>query len=634
MGIISPTDKGLLINIYEVKLPGDILVKHLSTTKLQMHINNDNSANIGNSYSDPQAITLANGDVVVIAKNLKDKTLVCWYLKSDKNGKFKALAGSDGITERKLLKLSNIGNQFVLNGNTLLYSQIDKKIVGNQAVKITDFFTSNMAGVFKSLKKGKGINEYLLGNKDGQINEKSFFSSKHEISFLQYVERGEADIIAFLEKDKSSNKQKLSLTIFKDRTLLAYDTSIYEFEDSIEQLYVKDNGQGDAIVTAISGGNIITFIQKSSEMPSKATVIPASSITSLSDFVHIVNGELMPDITSTVTPITVTETVVTSEPTSPASIPANSSQPSSIATDKGYSNSTELTPPNSTTELSTTSTNAPTTSGRTTVLTIQSTTISPENQTAPTPLSPQSSSSPKPHELSSENPIAPTTPLLPQSSFSPKLDELSSAGAGGPNTELTAGIATGAFLGVMSLVGIIFGVRKCVQNYRLKNAAPSDVEASSAQTDNVSYGEYRVSELDYVEAEEESPGLLPSMFSRVSSWFGRNKPNVDVTLLENPVSNGRRSRSHNLGSYNTHYKSPNVDIEHNPVSNVRRSSDSNDSNQSNYRSIYEPPVKSNAMPLQGVLERNQFDTPLDVVSVEGRSSSELPGGSGRSSPRI
>ncbi|WP_341808317.1 hypothetical protein [Wolbachia endosymbiont (group E) of Neria commutata] len=145
----------------------------------------------------------------------------------------------------------------------------------NKEVESTGIFTFDMAEVFRGLKKGKGIDECLLGRHCQINNEKPFFPSEHEISFLQYVERGEGDIVAFLEKDKSSNKQKLSLIIFKDSTLLAYDTSIYEFEDSIEQLYVKDNGQGDAIVTAISGGNIITFIQKSSKIPSKATVIPA-----------------------------------------------------------------------------------------------------------------------------------------------------------------------------------------------------------------------------------------------------------------------------------------------------------------------------------------------------------------------
>ncbi|WP_341808547.1 hypothetical protein [Wolbachia endosymbiont (group E) of Neria commutata] len=122
IAIISSTDKGLSLNIYEVKLPGAILVELLSTTKLQKNKENNNLANSGNRYSNPQVVTLDNGDVVVIAKNLKDKTLVSWYLKSE-NGKFEALAGSNGITERKLLQLSNTGNQFVLNGNTLLYSQ-------------------------------------------------------------------------------------------------------------------------------------------------------------------------------------------------------------------------------------------------------------------------------------------------------------------------------------------------------------------------------------------------------------------------------------------------------------------------------------------------------------------------------
>ncbi|WP_341808319.1 hypothetical protein [Wolbachia endosymbiont (group E) of Neria commutata] len=214
-------------------------------------------------------------------------------------------------------------------------------------------------------------------------------------------------------------------------------------------------------------------------------------------------------------------------------------------------------------------------------MTIRSTTkgISPENPTAPTP----------------------TIPLLPQSSSSPKPHELSSADTGGPNTELTAGIAAGTFLG-LGIAGLIgFGAYKCIQNHRDKNAAPSDVEASSAQTDRVSCGGGSVYELDY--AERKGPGLL----SRVRSYFRRNKPN-DAEQLDNLV---RNSSSHSLGSDNTHNKSPNVDIEHNPVSNVRRSSDSNDSNQSDDRSIYEPHVS---------------------VVGSGPASSELPGSSRSPSP--
>lgn len=126
--------KGLSFNTYGIKQSVNTpSVEHLGKTKLQKNINNDNAANAGNSYFQPRAAKVDNGNVIVIAHNLKDQTLVSWYLKLGKNGKFKALDGNKGATERKLFKFGNPG-QLVLNGNTMLYSQVRKNIVGNQEV--------------------------------------------------------------------------------------------------------------------------------------------------------------------------------------------------------------------------------------------------------------------------------------------------------------------------------------------------------------------------------------------------------------------------------------------------------------------------------------------------------------------
>ncbi|WP_265026321.1 hypothetical protein [Wolbachia endosymbiont (group A) of Bibio marci] len=314
--------KGLSFNTYGIKQSINVpSVEHLDKRKLQKNINNDNPANEGNSYFQPKAVKVGNGDVIVIAHNLKDQTLVSWYLKSDGSGKFKALAGKNRITERKLLEFGNPG-QLALDGNTMLYSQVRKNIVGNQEVR-TNIFKFDMAKVVEDLKNRKGIDECLLGKKKCQIDTvSSITSNAGEINFLQYVKRIKGnDLVAFLAEDRLSDKQTLHLiSLVKNGSKSNF--TVCEFADSIEQLYVKDNGQDSFIVTAVSGENIAIFNHQRFEKPSKVTIIPASSIKTLSDFVNIINGRLTPDIisSSTVAPITVTETVVTSKKTPTAAI--------------------------------------------------------------------------------------------------------------------------------------------------------------------------------------------------------------------------------------------------------------------------------------------------------------------------
>ncbi|WP_353278669.1 hypothetical protein [Wolbachia endosymbiont (group B) of Longitarsus flavicornis] len=332
VGVIFPTEetneegkkyiKSLMFNTYKIQHSTNVpLVEYVGKVKLYKNIDIKNLANEDNSYFLPKAVKVGNGNVIVIAHNLKDQALVSWYLQSDTNGKFRALPGAKHTIERKLLKFDNLG-QLVLDENTMLYSQVRPNVPENQEVR-TNIFKFDMAKLVQNLKDRKGANDFLLSNKNGQINITSSIAfNPGEINFLQYVKRTEGDDqIAFLENDQSSNMQKLHLaSLVNSRSKSNF--SIFECEDSIEQLYVKDNGQGGFIVTAISGESIITFNRESSGKSSEATIIPTSSIKALSDFVNIINGQLMPSIisSSTVAPITVTETVVTSKKTMTAAI--------------------------------------------------------------------------------------------------------------------------------------------------------------------------------------------------------------------------------------------------------------------------------------------------------------------------
>ncbi|WP_246038753.1 hypothetical protein [Wolbachia endosymbiont of Leptopilina clavipes] len=266
VGVIFPTEetneegkkyiKSLMFHTYKIQHSTNApSVEHSGKVKLQKNDDNKNLANTGNSYFQPKAVKVGNGNVIVIAHNLKDQILVSWYLESKGDGKFRALPGKSGITERKLFKFDNPG-QLVLDENTMLYTQI--KTTKNQEVR-TNIFKFDMAKVVEDLKSGKK-DECLLSKKGCQLNiAPSTIYNPGKINFLQYVRRTEGDdLVAFLAKKQSSNTQELHLARLAKRGAKSNFT-VCECEDPIEQLYVKDNGQGGFIVTAVSGESIITF---------------------------------------------------------------------------------------------------------------------------------------------------------------------------------------------------------------------------------------------------------------------------------------------------------------------------------------------------------------------------------------
>lgn len=277
IGVIFPTEeinkeekciKGLTFNTYEIKHSTNVpLVEYVGKVKLYKNIDINNLANEGNSYFQPKAVKVGNGNVIVIAHNLKDQTLVSWYLQSDTNGKFKALPGKKGIIERTLFKFDNPG-QLVLDENTMLYLQVRPNVPENQEVR-TNIFKFDLIDVAQKLKDRKE-DECLLSKKGCQINTTSSITSNPgKINFLQYVEGG--DLVALLAEDRLPNKQTLHLTSLVKNGSKS-DFTVCEFEDSIKQLYVKDNGQDSFIVTAISEENITIFNHQRFEKPSNTNL--------------------------------------------------------------------------------------------------------------------------------------------------------------------------------------------------------------------------------------------------------------------------------------------------------------------------------------------------------------------------
>ncbi|BAP00290.1 hypothetical protein [Wolbachia endosymbiont of Cimex lectularius] len=530
--------KGLTFSTYKIKHSTNApSVEHSGETKLQKNANNSNPANKDNSYFQPKAVKVDNGNVIVIAHNLKDQTLVSWYLESKEGGKFKALRVANGVIERKLFKFDNPG-QLALNENTMLYAQPSKKITEENQVRKTQIFKFDVAKVVQSLKDRKGANEYLLSKKECQIDDKALsLSSKHKISFLQHVKQTKGnDLVAFLAKGQSSNTQELHLASLVKNGPKS-DFVIHKFEDPIDQLYVKDSGQGCFITTAISGENIIIFNHRRFEKPSEVTTIPANSIKALNDFVNIINGRLTPSIisSSTVAPITTTEKVETSTKTSTTAITDTTK---TDAVETTYPSTAELT-----TQTSTVSTTATATSKATTVTTEAGTNTAKSTTAKPTtPVTSQATTvervtMPTHEPITSSEETTHTAFTIPSTrtrelTTSASITTLPTQQTSSPHTvqhAITgpeAGIIAGSVLGAMGIViGIIgFIVYKYVQKHRRYNAAP-------------------VLELSDLESQNSSSGELFISNSRTSSNSSRSSPEIVLDSVSVESGSGSSSPS-------------------------------------------------------------------------------------------
>ncbi|MGL9688216.1 MAG: hypothetical protein ACR5K6_00220 [Wolbachia sp.] len=355
---------------------------------------------------------------------------------------------------------------------------------------------------------------------------------------MQHVKQTKGNgLVAFLAKCQSSNTQELHLASFVKNGPKS-DFVIHKFEDPVNQLYVKDSGQGCFITTAISGESIIIFNHRRFEKPSKVTTIPANSIKALNDFVNIINGRLTPSIisSSTVDPITATEKVETSTKTSTTAI-----------TDTTKTDTVETTYPLTaklTTQTSTVSTTATATSKATTVTTEAGTSTAKSSAIAkPTTLVTSQATTVERVTMPTHEPITsseetthtaftiPSTRTRELTTFA-SIITLPTQQTSSPHTvqhAITgseAGIIAGSVLGAMGIViGIIgFIVYKYVQKHRRYNAAP-------------------VLELSDLEPQNSSSGELFISNSRTSSNSSRSSPEIVLDSVSVESGSGSSSPS-------------------------------------------------------------------------------------------
>lgn len=145
----------------------------------------------------------------------------------------------------------------------------------------------------KNLKRGKGIDDYLLNPKT------PFFSSENKINFLQHIKKWKS--IAFIEYKTLSDTKKLHfISLEKDSGFIAF-----EFKDSLEQLYVKKDAQSSIIATIVNKENIITINVDELAKAFKFSKIRVNEIQSLSDFIDLISGRLLINVASSMTMSTI-----------------------------------------------------------------------------------------------------------------------------------------------------------------------------------------------------------------------------------------------------------------------------------------------------------------------------------------
>ncbi|WP_333023578.1 hypothetical protein, partial [Wolbachia endosymbiont of Pentidionis agamae] len=284
-------------NTYEISFSeNSTSIKNTQTIRLQKNINNNHDANIGNSYSQPQAAKLPGGKVLVVANNLKDENAVAWVLNQDQKGQFKVLIASRGVTEKKLFQLGTLGtffvsNQFALTQNPLklFYSETNKQIKQNKQVDVTSFFEFNAEEVAKGVEHAKDTNQYAFGDKHGKIDRKHIlFSHNAKVISFNVIPEGKIGGRFITLEENSSRKQTLSIIATESKVVSEVLTT-YEPTAYITKVYVQANDRGQLTISRIDKDNNLILVTGIAPNPIK---IPLDMIKTSNDFVSIINGNM------------------------------------------------------------------------------------------------------------------------------------------------------------------------------------------------------------------------------------------------------------------------------------------------------------------------------------------------------
>lgn len=550
IGIISPEEglnereeeyERLSLNIYMVELSENgVSVKYLSEAELQTNAGDYNDGNSDNEYYFPRVVKTRNSDFIVFAHNFKNQQLIAWLLEPDKNGQLKPLVGRKSIIERKLFKFDKPG-QLAFSEETIFYSQ---RVKGQMGI-----FPFNIEELTEKLRDGNKVDECLLANRACIINTSPSVKSEGEISFMQYVtnQNGE-DLIAFIEEDQSSKKQKLFFVKASNEAKL-----VYEFTDRVEQLYVRSNGQSGFTVTAVSRENIKTFYVDNLFHHSGVTFIPVRDIKSLSDFAGIINGYLTlttkesteqptPSTSHKVTEDTSQSTTLEVKTTTEPTEPTTSATPEPMTTDTSQSTTLEAKATEEPTKVTTSATPNPITTDipQTPTPNGVQTTLSGSTQRVFTTVP----SSTEYERSTASQPSTATYP--PQPTFSPRTQL---ARAGRSNDK---GAIAGGTIGItVFFVLVVLGAYKFIKRRSRNNAVPpsnSNGENRSSQSSNVlidfSNTQYTNSHGGVSIGMDE---LLPTSRSAADEEMPLNSVSVgDITPASSPSPGGSRSSSPTL----------------------------------------------------------------------------------------
>ncbi|WP_168463946.1 hypothetical protein [Wolbachia endosymbiont of Ctenocephalides felis wCfeT] len=206
IGIISPAIgknkkeeeyvKSFLFHTYDItRLDSDKCF--LGKAALEENADEFHSANKGNSYSEPKAEKLSNGDGIVTAFVIGSygrKTLVAWYLEQNKDGAFEPRLGASNFIQRTLLKARKEDQVSLLKDPETGEVKIilSRESTDDNQKITTEFYEFPVTQeLIRELRSGNKIDECLLGaciltNSEYSIEESSLFAKvEGKIKFLQ-----------------------------------------------------------------------------------------------------------------------------------------------------------------------------------------------------------------------------------------------------------------------------------------------------------------------------------------------------------------------------------------------------------------------------------------------------------------
>lgn len=345
----------------DIELNSIKTIPHGEKISLSNNAKPSHSSNKYHSYSEPEAIELPHGDIMITAIDLNDEGqyVTAWLLEKEQGLKFNVNEGSNRVTNRLLFKINkNLESSFLLlsankndndNVGNIIYLDSDSTLTSLFFLKITQSMVDDIRG-------GKYVNNkdeeclFAVGKERcNQFDKKvsTPFLTGKDISNLNAVNTKNGVTIAFLENGRTL----CSANLTGKKGEKPEKHPIYDYKEKIKSLQLTATDESDVIISAVGEKNIFQSIVSSSDLKVFSTKsFPIDAVKTLSDFIDIIYN-IPPKLTTAFAYTTLPTVSLTSD--TPKVSPEISTT-SSLATKKTTTKENAITSKKSTTNAATT----------------------------------------------------------------------------------------------------------------------------------------------------------------------------------------------------------------------------------------------------------------------------------------